>query len=346
MYSVVHGVLSLNTIRLGKRNVFNITKKKTSVIVIIALVILYIVPLCAARIGNPLPPVPGQPSTAQQIDLTSITPQQNVQQITSDQTQILAYRNVTLVLNCTRNLDLNITVDEQVNPRILAFSLEPAQDAALSIDVSASPPLAASALPQTLNFYVDLKTDSSMQLQAQMKLNINATSFGSELNREINPAKLTWMYWNTTLNQWVQVPSYIDEYGYLVCSTTHFSTWTVSEVEASPTPTVAPSTAPSPTLAPAPTATPALTPSPTATAPTFSASLEPSAQPTTTPNQTPQPTLTPSTSATQSTSPKPEPGTSAASPVENPYIMLVAVLVVAIVGTDASVVVLKSRPKK
>jgi hypothetical protein len=237
-------------------------------------------------------------------------------------------------------------VDEQVKPRILALSLESAQDAALSIDVSASPPLAASALPQTLNFYVDLKTDSSMQLQAQMKLNINATSFGSELNREINPAKLTWMYWNTTLNQWVQVPSYIDEYGYLVCSTTHFSTWTVSEVEASPTPTVAPSTAPSPTLAPAPTATPALTPSPTATAPTFSASPEPSAQPTTTPNQTPQPTLTPSTSATQSTSPKPEPGTSAASPVENPYIMLVAVLVVAIVGTAASVVVLKSRPKK
>jgi hypothetical protein len=247
------------------------------------------------------------------------------------------------MLNCTRNLELNVTVDEQVKPRVLALSLEPAQDAALSIDVSALPTLVTSALPQTLNFYVDLKTNATMQLQAQIKLNINATLLGSELNREINPEKLIWMYWNTTLNQWVQVPSYIDEYGYLVCSTTHFSTWTVSEVEASPTPTVAPSTMPAPTPIPTSTATTAPTPSPTATSPTSSASPEPSVQPTVTPSQSPEPTLAPSPSAAQSTSPKPESGTGTASPLENPYVILVAILVVVIVGTAASGVVLRAK---
>jgi hypothetical protein len=39
------------------------------------------------------------------------------------------------------------------------------------------------------------------------------------------------MYWNTTQAQWVPVESNMDQNGYLVCNTDHFSTWTVVEAE-------------------------------------------------------------------------------------------------------------------
>jgi len=39
------------------------------------------------------------------------------------------------------------------------------------------------------------------------------------------------MYWNTTQAQWVPVESHMDQNGYLVCNTDHFSTWAIAEVE-------------------------------------------------------------------------------------------------------------------
>jgi hypothetical protein len=37
------------------------------------------------------------------------------------------------------------------------------------------------------------------------------------------------MYWNRTRAEWEAVESYMDQNGYLVCNTDHFSTWTVAE---------------------------------------------------------------------------------------------------------------------
>ena len=39
------------------------------------------------------------------------------------------------------------------------------------------------------------------------------------------------MYWNQTTAQWEAVESHMDQNGYLVCNTDHFSTWTVAEVK-------------------------------------------------------------------------------------------------------------------
>jgi len=38
------------------------------------------------------------------------------------------------------------------------------------------------------------------------------------------------MYWNNTKLEWIPVPSYMDQNGYLVCNTNHFSTWAVAEI--------------------------------------------------------------------------------------------------------------------
>ena len=41
------------------------------------------------------------------------------------------------------------------------------------------------------------------------------------------------MYWNQTRSEWEAVESYMDQNGYLVCNTDHFSTWTVAEISES-----------------------------------------------------------------------------------------------------------------
>jgi len=38
------------------------------------------------------------------------------------------------------------------------------------------------------------------------------------------------MYWNRTRASWETVESHMDQNGYLVCNTDHFSTWTVAEL--------------------------------------------------------------------------------------------------------------------
>jgi hypothetical protein len=38
------------------------------------------------------------------------------------------------------------------------------------------------------------------------------------------------MYWNRTRAEWETVESHMDQNGYLVCNTDHFSTWTVAEL--------------------------------------------------------------------------------------------------------------------
>ncbi len=86
-------------------------------------------------------------------------------------------------------------------------------------------------MERTLNFYMGLEPNATLQLQSQLRLHINQTELSAELNREVNASRLTWMYWNQTQAQWVPVESYMNQDGYLVCNTDHFSTWTVAEVE-------------------------------------------------------------------------------------------------------------------
>ena len=61
-------------------------------------------------------------------------------------------------------------------------------------------------------------------------MHISQTELNEELNREVNASRLTWMYWNRTRAEWEAVESYMDQNGYLVCNTDHFSTWTVAEL--------------------------------------------------------------------------------------------------------------------
>ena len=99
----------------------------------------------------------------------------------------------------------------------------------LTMNFSSSPFQNELLREKNFNFYASIEPNATFQLSAQLRLLINQTELDRELNWEVNSSKLTWMYWNGTQNEWVKVPSSIDQYGYLVCDTNHFSIWTVGE---------------------------------------------------------------------------------------------------------------------
>ena len=179
--------------------------------------------------GSKIPP--DMPVGALQLNKTDITPSGEMESIQAMETKVFFYRNFTLMMNCTENCALNMTLDPQVRNRLLTLSVEPNQTMTLAMNVSASPPQGEAVMENNLNFYMGIEPNDNLQLQSQLKLHINQTELSQELGREVNASRLTWMYWNQTQNQWTPVESQIDQNGYLVCNTDHFSTWTVAEFD-------------------------------------------------------------------------------------------------------------------
>jgi hypothetical protein len=153
------------------------------------------------------------------------------QQIQARQQTQLQVRNMTMLMNCTNNCEVVLSSDEDVAPQNFQLSLDANQTMKLEMNLSKSPLNGAMVNERTLNFYLGIEPNATMQLHAQIRLRINQTELSQSLNREVNASRLTWMYWNQTTAQWEKVESHMDQNGYLVCDTDHFSTWTVAEVE-------------------------------------------------------------------------------------------------------------------
>ena len=179
--------------------------------------------------GSKIPP--DMPVDALQLNKTDITPSGEMESIQAMEAKVFFYRNFTLMMNCTENCALNMTLDPQVRNRLLTLSVEPNQTMTLTMNVSASPPQGEALMENNLNFYMGIEPNDNLQLQSQLKLHINQTEFSEELGREVNASRLTWMYWNQTQSQWTPVESQMDQNGYIVCNTDHFSTWTVAEYD-------------------------------------------------------------------------------------------------------------------
>lgn len=162
---------------------------------------------------------------------TDITPKTQMEQVRAGEPVLFRYRNMTMLMNCTQNCSLVVSADSTVTPKILGLSIDSSENMTVAMNMYGSPLQGEMIAQRTLNFYLGIEPSSEQQLEGQIRLYINQTELKQELNREVDPSKLTWMFWNTTSAQWQQVPSFIDENGYLVCNTNHFSTWTVSEIQ-------------------------------------------------------------------------------------------------------------------
>ena len=221
---------------MAKTN-FAKNRAKIAVSIITLLMVLYFAPLCSASSGQAPESgkieVPGVPDNAVQYNKTDVTPVAQMEQVKAGEPALFQYRNMTMLMNCTRNCSLVVTVDPTVKPQLLGLSIEPNQTMTLTMNLSGSPLNGAQTMERTLNCYYGIEPNATIQLQAQLRLHINQTELSQQLNREVNASRLTWMYWNQTRAEWEAVESYMDQNGYLVCNTDHFSTWTVAEISES-----------------------------------------------------------------------------------------------------------------
>jgi hypothetical protein len=217
----------------------NLAKNRTKIAAsaIALLMVLYFAPLCLASSGSGQGSSSGEievlgvPDNAVQYNKTDVTPVAEMEQVKAGEPSLFCYRNTTMLMNCTRNCDIVFTADPAVTPKIFGFSIDPNQTMTLTMNLSCSPLEGEQIMERTLNFYLGIEPNATLQLSAQIRLHINQTELSQQLNREVNASRLTWMYWNRTRAAWETVESHMDQNGYLVCNTDHFSTWTVAEIE-------------------------------------------------------------------------------------------------------------------
>ena len=212
-------------------------RTKLGAFIVTLLIVAYVAPLCmaAAGPGEPsgdgnYPEVPGVPDNAVQYNKTETTPVAEMEQVQAGEPALFCYRNMTMLMNCTQNCSAVFTADPDVTPKILGLSIEPNQTMTLTMNMYRSPLQGEQVMERTLNFYLGIEPNAEVQLQAQIRLHINQTELNQELNRVVNASRLTWMYWNQTRTKWEPVESHMDQNGYLVCNTDHFSLWTVAEL--------------------------------------------------------------------------------------------------------------------
>jgi hypothetical protein len=166
-----------------------------------------------------------------QYNKTNVTPKNQTEQVRAQEQTMFQYRNMTMTMNCTQNCTLTFTADEEITPKLFGLSVDPNQTINLAMNLSKSPINGAMVNERCLNFYLGIEPNVTLELKAQIRLYINQTELSQSMNREINASRLSWMYWNQTTAQWEAVQSYMDQNGYLVCNTDHFSTWTIAEIE-------------------------------------------------------------------------------------------------------------------
>ena len=218
-------------------NVWKLKRVRTAAFIVAMVLLAYVSPLIMVQAGSGTPSesgkapyFPGLPDNAVQYNKTDITPVAKTEQVLAGEPTLFCYRNTTMLMNCTRNCDLVFTADPDVTPKIFGFLIDPNQTMELTMNLSGSPLEGAQVMERNLNCYYGIEPNATIQLKAQLRLHINQTELNQQLNREVNASRLTWMYWNRTRAQWEAVESYMDQNGYLVCNTNHFSTWTVAEL--------------------------------------------------------------------------------------------------------------------
>jgi hypothetical protein len=175
--------------------------------------------------------IPGVPDDAIQYDRMGMTPNHQMEQIMAGTMHVYRYQHVTMLMNCSQNMVMNMTSDAQVRNRLVGLDIEADQPFQLSVHMMRELPSGIQTMQRTINTYWSLEPNATLQLRIQLRLHINQSALNAELGRQVNREQLRWMYWDQTRNQWQVVESSVDANGYLVCETDHLSIWTVAEVE-------------------------------------------------------------------------------------------------------------------
>jgi len=164
-----------------------LNRNKLSAFVVALLILAYIAPLTvyagaeqASGPGEPsgtgnYPEVPGVPDNAVQYNKTNVTPVAQMEQVAAGEPALFQYKNMTMLMNCSRNCEVVFTADPDVTPKIFGLSVDPNQTMTLTINLSRSPLQGEMVMERTLNFYLGIEPNATLQLSAQIRLHINQT---------------------------------------------------------------------------------------------------------------------------------------------------------------------------
>ena len=115
-------------------------RPKIAASAIALLMLLYFAPLCLASAGagqgssSGKIEVPGVPDNAVQYNKSDVTPVAQMEQVKAGEPALFQYRNITMLINCTRNCDLVVTVDPTVKPQLFGLSIDPNQTMTLTLN--------------------------------------------------------------------------------------------------------------------------------------------------------------------------------------------------------------------
>ncbi|HUU88233.1 MAG TPA: hypothetical protein VMX17_10830, partial [Candidatus Glassbacteria bacterium] len=144
-------------------------------------------------VGN-MPEIPGLPENVVKYNKTNISPIGQKEQVLAGEPTLFAYQNTTMLFNSTMNCDLVITAEATANQKIFGLSMDPNQTMTLTMNLS-SVSQGELVRDRNLNFFASIEPNATVELTAQLRLFINQTELNQELDWEVTPEKLTWMYW-------------------------------------------------------------------------------------------------------------------------------------------------------
>ena len=160
-------------------------------------------------------------------NFTNMVPRGHMQQLERGVPTVLSYKNMRLGVKASQNLKLNMTVGNDVAMHHLALDLKPGESLELNINVDVNPPGNITKPLDGIDFYLTVKPNTTDPVNTTLKLFINEDALENVTGRDVHPWALSWGFWNGT--DWENVKSWLDEEGYLVANTSHFSTWTIRE---------------------------------------------------------------------------------------------------------------------
>ena len=164
------------------------------------------------------------------IDNSTIIPYNYEWHVRAGNTTML-FKNFHFNLYLHRNLQLNLSVGNGVDFEDFCMELNPGDPLQLQMKVASSLGPGIPEASRSIGTYFTIEPNSTQNINASLKLYVHRERIRNRTGQDIEPKRLTWCFYNETSEQWETVPSYVDANGYLVAETTHFSTWTVIEVE-------------------------------------------------------------------------------------------------------------------
>lgn len=177
----------------------------------------------------PAPDIPGIPAHVRAYNYTMVTPDRFMWTVREREQAVFTFREMTMVFNCSRNLELNITSSPRVVQRLFKLELRPGEALRLNMDIQVEPPARAQATDRSMGVYCEIESNATAPVNARLGMLIEEEALEAQLGREIDPMKLKWAWWDGT--GWEEVESTLTEDNVLEAETDHFSTWTVVEAE-------------------------------------------------------------------------------------------------------------------